>query len=59
MQAGELPALRDAKIVVSGFPSIVDHLRQVSNGQWDLDADLNPLQRADCFAYVADPLLCL
>lgn len=49
---GELPALRDGSRTVAGFENIVEHLRKISSGQWDLDAHLSPMQKADCLAYV-------
>ena len=47
---GELPALRDGSTTAIGFQSVVEHLRSISNGQWDLDAHLTPMQKADCLA---------
>ncbi|MCJ1251141.1 hypothetical protein MMC30_008372 [Trapelia coarctata] len=47
----ELPALRDGSTTVTGFPNIVEHLRIISSGQWDLDAHLAPMQKADCLAF--------
>ncbi|MCJ1394208.1 hypothetical protein MMC18_007086 [Xylographa bjoerkii] len=48
----QLPALHDGSKIVCGFQGIVLYLRNISNGQWDLDATLTPLQRADCTAWV-------
>lgn len=48
----DLPCLRDGATAIVGFDAIVDHLRKISNGQWDLDAQLDKQQKADCFAYV-------
>ncbi|EXJ81340.1 hypothetical protein A1O3_07630 [Capronia epimyces CBS 606.96] len=44
---GELPALRDGGTWVAGFNNIVAYLRDISNGEWDLDKDLDENQRAD------------
>ena len=41
---------------MTGFQSIVEHLRKISSGQWDLNAHLTPMQNADCLAY-GSPLL--
>lgn len=35
---------------IYGFRSIVQFLREYSNGQWDLDAQLQEQERADCIA---------
>ncbi|KIW29674.1 uncharacterized protein PV07_05470 [Cladophialophora immunda] len=50
---GELPALRDGETWVAGFSNIVDYLRDVSNGEQDLNKDLNAQQQADCAAFSA------
>ncbi|KAI9924713.1 hypothetical protein ASPWEDRAFT_28149 [Aspergillus wentii DTO 134E9] len=47
----ELPALKNGATWVSRFRNIVDYLRQYSDGEWDLDAGLNTLQRADNIAF--------
>lgn len=47
---GELPALQDGPIWVSRFRNIVDYLRQYSNGEWDLDRQLDETARADSIA---------
>jgi sorting and assembly machinery component 37 len=46
----ELPALRNENVWVSGFRNIVFYLRELSEGKWDLDADLEGLEKADCIA---------
>ncbi|KIV78068.1 hypothetical protein PV11_09830 [Exophiala sideris] len=48
---GELPALRNGDTWVAGFSTIVTYLRDVSDGEWDLDKDLDESQRADCAAF--------
>ncbi|OAL38454.1 hypothetical protein AYO20_02103 [Fonsecaea nubica] len=50
---GELPALRDGETWVAGFANIVDYLRNISNGEQDLDKDLSAQQQADCVAFSA------
>lgn len=50
---GELPALRDDDNWVAGFADIADYLRDVSNGDWDLDKNLDDKQQADCAALSA------
>ncbi|EXJ78535.1 hypothetical protein A1O1_08936 [Capronia coronata CBS 617.96] len=47
---GELPALRDGDSWVAGFDNIVRYLRDVSDGEWNLDRHLDESQRADCTA---------
>ncbi|KIW17808.1 hypothetical protein PV08_05003 [Exophiala spinifera] len=47
----ELPALKDEETWVAGFGNIVSYLRDVSDGQWDLDRRLSDTQRADCAAF--------
>ncbi|KAJ5888390.1 hypothetical protein N7495_008431 [Penicillium taxi] len=47
----ELPALQNGSVWVSRFGNIVDYLRQYSNGQWDLDRDLDKSDRADDTAF--------
>ncbi|PYH49084.1 uncharacterized protein BP01DRAFT_371255 [Aspergillus saccharolyticus JOP 1030-1] len=49
----ELPALRNGNTWVSHFRNIVDYLRQYSSGDWDLDADLTGLDRADSIAFTS------
>ncbi|PYI15177.1 hypothetical protein BO86DRAFT_422689 [Aspergillus japonicus CBS 114.51] len=49
----ELPALRNDNTWVSRFRNIVDYLRQYSSGDWDLDADLTGLDRADSIAFTS------
>lgn len=48
---GELPALRNGEIWVAGFGNIVEYLRDVSKGDWDLDGDFDLTQQADCAAF--------
>ncbi|KAJ5591015.1 hypothetical protein N7450_004987 [Penicillium hetheringtonii] len=48
---GELPALQNGAVWVSRFRSIVDYLRQYSNGAWDLDNQLDETSRADNIAF--------
>ncbi|KAI9799909.1 MAG: hypothetical protein M1833_003831 [Piccolia ochrophora] len=45
-----LPALNHASLWIGGFNNIVCHLREISHGWWDLDAGLDPQQRARCVA---------
>ena len=52
----DLPALRDGSTWIGGFRNILDYVRQYSHGQWDLDADLEPQEQADCIAYGARTL---
>ncbi|OQE90282.1 hypothetical protein PENNAL_c0012G05525 [Penicillium nalgiovense] len=47
---GELPALQNGSIWVSRFRNIVDYLRQYSEGAWNLDQDLDDVQKADSVA---------
>lgn len=47
---GELPALQNENIWVGGFRNIVDHVTQLSSGEWSLDAELEGLEKADCIA---------
>lgn len=49
--ADELPAVKDGSRWVSKFRNIVNYLREYSNGQWDLDAHLSGLEKADNIAY--------
>jgi sorting and assembly machinery component 37 len=49
----DLPALKNDNVWVGGFRNIVDYIRQFSRGKWDLDAELEGRERADCIAYVA------
>ncbi|KAI9715271.1 MAG: hypothetical protein M1812_006082 [Candelaria pacifica] len=49
----ELPALRDGSTWVGGFGNIVQYLKRYSDGKWDLDAELDPEQRADCIAFAS------
>ena len=51
LAAGELPVLRDGATTVGGFQNIIGYLHTVSDGQWNLDAALDPQQKADCTAY--------
>jgi sorting and assembly machinery component 37 len=51
LQTGELPALQNGSIWVSRFRNIVDYLRQYSEGAWNLDQDLDDVQKADSVAY--------
>lgn len=55
MQSGELPALHNGTTWVSRFRNIVDYLRQSSDGEWDLDRELDDSARADNTAYVKPP----
>ncbi|KAJ5174720.1 uncharacterized protein N7482_000597 [Penicillium canariense] len=48
---GELPALQDGSVWVSRFRNIVDYLRQYSDGEWDLDHQLDETGRADSIAF--------
>ncbi|KAJ5163194.1 Mitochondrial import receptor subunit (Tom37) [Penicillium coprophilum] len=48
---GELPALQNGSIWVSRFRNIVDYLRQYSEGAWNLDQNLDDVQKADSIAY--------
>lgn len=48
---GELPALQNGSVWVSRFQNIVDYLRQYSEGAWNLDQNLDKVQRADSVAY--------
>ncbi|KAJ5703409.1 hypothetical protein N7493_011798 [Penicillium malachiteum] len=48
---GELPALQNGSIWVSRFRNIVDYIRKYSNGEWDLDRDLDESDRADNTAF--------
>ncbi|KAJ5724179.1 hypothetical protein N7488_002214, partial [Penicillium malachiteum] len=48
---GELPALQNGPIWVSRFRNIVDYIRKYSNGEWDLDRDLDESDRADNTAF--------
>ena len=48
---GELPALKDGNTWIAGFCNIVTYLRDSSNGNYDLDQDLNDSQRADSTAF--------
>lgn len=50
---GELPALRDAETWVAGFSNIIAYLRDVSDGEWDLDKSLDEAQRADRAAFTS------
>lgn len=50
---GELPALHDGNTWVAGFDNIVAYLRTSSDGEWDLDKDLDEQQRADAAALSA------
>ncbi|OAP61792.1 hypothetical protein AYL99_03995 [Fonsecaea erecta] len=50
---GELPALHDGETWVAGFTNIVDYLRDISNGEQDLNKDLSAQQQADCAAFSA------
>ncbi|KAI9706680.1 MAG: hypothetical protein M1836_003690 [Candelina mexicana] len=47
----ELPAVRDGSIWVGGFRNIIRYLKQLADGKWDLDAELDPQQGADCTAF--------
>ncbi|KKY25205.1 putative mitochondrial import receptor subunit [Phaeomoniella chlamydospora] len=49
----ELPALKNGSTWVSKFSNIVNYLRQYSAGQWDLDEDLDAIQRAELTAYTS------
>ena len=53
MFTGELPALKHDLNWISGFSNIVHHLRHVSNGEWDLDAELTLQEKADTVAYAS------
>ncbi|KAJ5550901.1 hypothetical protein N7535_001161 [Penicillium sp. DV-2018c] len=48
---GELPALQNGSVWVSRFRNIVDYLRQYSEGEWDLDQNLDEVQKADSVAF--------
>lgn len=50
---GELPALKDGDKWVSRFNNIVTYLREVSNGDWDLNRSLTRHQQADCVAFTS------
>jgi hypothetical protein len=47
---GDLPALEHGEKWVGGFHNIVEYLKEYSQGAWDLDRYLSPVQQADCFA---------
>ena len=46
----DAPFLVNGDDLIEGFDPIVRYLRTVSNGQWDLDAKLSRMQRADSLA---------
>ncbi|KAJ5410178.1 uncharacterized protein N7487_004537 [Penicillium crustosum] len=48
---GELPALQNGSVWVSRFRNIVDYLRQYSEGAWNLDQNLDDVQKADSVAF--------
>ena len=50
---GELPALKDGDKWVSRFNNIITYLREVSNGDWDLNRSLTRQQQADCIAFTS------
>ena len=50
---GELPALKDGDKWVSRFNNIITYLREVSNGDWDLNRTLIRQQQADCIAFTS------
>ncbi|KAL1974399.1 hypothetical protein VTN31DRAFT_4603 [Thermomyces dupontii] len=50
-RTNELPAVKDGSRWVSKFRNIVNYLREYSNGQWDLDAHLSGLEKADNIAF--------
>ncbi|KIV94434.1 hypothetical protein PV10_02201 [Exophiala mesophila] len=47
----QLPALCHDQTWVAGFSNIVAYLDEISSGEWNLDRNLNDLQRADLVAY--------
>ncbi|KAI9810177.1 MAG: hypothetical protein M1827_006623 [Pycnora praestabilis] len=47
----DLPALRNGSTWVGGFRNIIDYIRQYSDGQWDLDSELEQHEKADCSAF--------
>jgi sorting and assembly machinery component 37 len=49
----ELPALKDGEKWVSRFNNIITYLREVSNGDWDLNRSLTRQQQADCIAFTS------
>ena len=49
----ELPALKDGAKWVSRFNNIIAYLREVSNGDWDLNRSLTRQQQADCIAFTS------
>lgn len=54
MNVDELPALKSGSRWISSYQNIVDYLRQYSGGEWDLDAGLSGMDKADCVAYVSE-----
>jgi sorting and assembly machinery component 37 len=50
---GELPALLDGDVWVAGYINIINYLRDVSSGKWDLNKNLDVQQRADNAALTA------
>lgn len=50
---GEFPALRDGDVWIAGYANVVEYLRDVSDGAWDLNRELSSRQQADCTALTA------
>ncbi|EXJ65239.1 hypothetical protein A1O7_01580 [Cladophialophora yegresii CBS 114405] len=50
---GELPALLDGDVWVAGYLNIINYLRDVSGGKWDLNQGLDAQQQADKAALTA------
>ena len=46
----DLPALRDGSTWIGGFRNILDYVRQYSDGEWDLDGDLEGREKSDSIA---------
>ena len=49
----ELPALKNDGIWIGGYANIIDYVKQLSKGAWDLDHDLTSYEKADITAFSA------
>lgn len=47
--------MKNGSTWISRFGNITDYLRQYSGGEWDLDAELDEVEKADNIAYITLP----
>lgn len=48
---GLLPALQHDGLWIGGYANIIDYIKQLHNGEWGLDSDLDAAEKADAVAF--------